>query len=228
MKFNKFILPVVVAGLTANLHAQGDIEAVNYTGGSFSPYPIGFINNDTIGWAFIPSQGITIDSLGYLYSGPSSAQVVSVGLWSTDGTLLRSIAVGGNSVSINGNYYESINPISISAGNTYIVAVGTSGQTISFATPPKSLLQQPINYAGWAYLAGSGFTFPTPMLQPDGNDPLTLFGATFLFQTVPEPSEFALGALGALLLSFRPWRIFLFADEMQRDAARVRMGAVFP
>jgi hypothetical protein len=201
---NKFFILVAVAGLTANLHAQGDVEAVDYTGARYTEYIVGYINDDTMGWAFSSSQNITIDSLGWLYAGiaPPSTQVVSVGLWSTDGTLLRSTVIDNNSVSINGNFYESINPIFIPAGSTFIVAVGTSGQPISFAIPPASLIEQPLNYAGWAYLYGNGFTFPT--IQPDAGDTDGLVpGATFLFQPVPEPSALGLSALGGLLLAWR-------------------------
>lgn len=143
MMAHKFALLVAAIGLTtgaANLHAQGDIEAVNYTGGSYSEYLQGYINNDTMGWAFSSSQDITINSLGWLYAGvvPPSAQVVSVGLWSMDGTLLRSTVIDNNSVSINGNFYESINPIFISAGSTFIVAVGSGGPFPSLYHPPAS------------------------------------------------------------------------------------------
>jgi hypothetical protein len=180
---SKFFILVAAVGLTANLHAQGDIEAVDYTGALYTAYLQGFITDDTMGWAFSSSQNITIDSLGLLYAG-FSIQGGSVGLWSTDGTLLRSTVIDSNSVSINGNFYESINPIFIPAGNTFIVAVGTSGRPISFAIPPASLIEQPINYAGWAYLYGNGFTFPT--VQPDAGDPDGLVpGATFLFQPAP-------------------------------------------
>ena len=209
MQLNKFFIFVTVVGLTTNLHAQGDIEAVNYTGGNYSPYVGGIINNATMGWAFSSSQDITIDSLGWLFWGiaPPSTQVVSIGLWSADGTLLRSTVIDNNSVSINGNFYEAVSPLLVTAGNIYVVAVGTSGQpAISFGIPPTSLLQQPLNFVGNAYLFGSGFTFPT--IQPTG-DSDAVSGATFLFQTVPEPGELAFTALGLLLFGFRRWRNFL-------------------
>jgi hypothetical protein len=211
MKFFTAILAITLLLLvkTASVQAQGDIQAINgvFIGG-MSPYIVGYVVDSTIGWAFSSSQDITIDSLGWLFAGTNapSIAVVSIGLWSTDGTLLRSTMIGSSSVSINGSLYESISPLLVSAGSILVVAAGEStGQTFNVVAPPASLIEQPINYVGWAYTSGNGFTFP--IVQPYVDDPgEPAPGATFLFQTVPEPSEFALGALGALLLGFRRWR----------------------
>jgi hypothetical protein len=133
---NKFILLITAIGLTfgtSRLHAQGDIEAVNlgvYTGGVFSPYVMGPLDDGTLGWTFSPSQNIVIDSLGWMFGGTNSPSipVVSVGLWSVDGTLLRSTVIDNNSVSINGNLYESIDPLFVSAGSTLVIgAASVSG-----------------------------------------------------------------------------------------------------
>jgi hypothetical protein len=193
---NKFFVFATVAGLAASLHAQGNIEAVNYPGGVYSPYVAGGFNNGTMGWAFSSSQNITVNDLGWLLGDfpPSSTEGISIGLWSADGTLLRSTIFDNNSVTTNGNLYEAIIPLLIPAGSTFIIGIGTTGN-VSFGSPPPSFLQQTISFVGNAYLFGSGFTFPT--VQPSGDSNM-VFGATFLFQPVPEPSVLAVGALGAL------------------------------
>jgi hypothetical protein len=205
---NKFILLITAIGLTfgtSRLHAQGDIEAVNlgvYTGGVFSPYVMGPLDDGTLGWTFSPSQNIVIDSLGWMFGGTNSPSipVVSVGLWSVDGTLLRSTVIDNNSVSINGNLYESIDPLFVSAGSTLVIGAGSSGD-FNIIIPPASLLQQSINFVGVNDLTGNGFTFPTA----SGTDEL-LPAATFLFQTVPEPSVLGLSALSGLFLAWRRWK----------------------
>lgn len=211
----KFILLVILIGLTtgtANLRAQGDIEAVNsagWTGGVFSSGGIvSYVNNGTVGWAFSSSQDIVISSLGWLLAitNPPPTPSVSIGLWSDDGTLLRSVVIDSESVSINRSLYESVAPLFVPAGSTLVVGAGISGQTFNYVALSGSPTQQPINFAGTAVLSDNGFAFPT--VQPTAGDTDRFIpAATFLFQTVPEPSVLGLSALGGLLLAWRRWKV---------------------
>ena len=204
------ILLLAVVLFSWSIWAQGNLEAVNgvYSGGVISQYVVGYINGGTMGWVFSPTQDIAINNLGWLLAGvnPPAIPVVSIGLWSIDGTLLRSVLIGSSSVALNGSLYESVAPLLVTAGSTLVIAAGgSSGQSFSIVAPPSNLLQQPINFAGTASLFGSGFTFPTVYPAAANSDGLVP-AATFLFQTVPEPSAFTLAALGGLLLAFRCWK----------------------
>jgi len=205
-KFAVTVAAVVLIFKTPNLYGQGAIEAVNtpVVTGVFSTGAIfGYVNNGTIGWAFSPSQNIVISSLGWLAIASNPPPVgVSIGLWSTDGTLLRSSGIDGNAVLVNGNLYESVSPLSVSAGSTLVVAVGSSGENIMFVAFPGSPTQDPVNFAGTADLNGNGFEFPTVQSTIDDTDRV-IPAASFLFQLVPEPNELVPAVTGAVLLSLR-------------------------
>jgi len=195
-------------GEIENLRAQGYLEAV-ITPNS-SPVVVSnvvlsvniYSMNSTVGWAFSSSQNLVITSLGGLLASsiPQSSGPVSIGLWSVEGTLLSSAVIGNNSVTINGSLYQSVSPISITAGNTYIIAAGSSGW-YDFAGLPDSQAQSPLNYLGVAAETGSGFSLP--MIYPASSDANEIYGATFLFQPVPEPAPFELAAVGGLWFAWR-------------------------
>jgi hypothetical protein len=158
--------------------------------------------NSTVGWVFSSSQNLTISSLGGLLASsiPQSSGSVSIGLWSADGTLLSSAVLGKNSVTVNGSLYQSVSPISITAGNTYIIAAGSSGW-YDFAGLADSQAQSPLNYLGVAAETGNGFSLPT--IYPASSVANEIYGATFLFQTVPEPAPLGLAAVGGLWFAWR-------------------------
>jgi len=200
---------ISLSGGMSKLCAQGNIEAVNTIDAPpvivsnvvFSPYIYG--NNATVGWVFSSSQNLVINSLGALLAASilQSSDSISVGLWSADGTLLRSAVIGlNNSVAINGNLYQSISPLSITAGNTYVIAAGSIG-SFGFADLPDSQAQLPLNYLGVAAETGNGFSLPT--IYPTSNVANQIYGATFLFQSVPEPAPLGLTAIGGLWFAWR-------------------------
>lgn len=183
--------------------AQGTIEAVNAppVTGVDGPSVIGYVNDGTVGWAFTSSQDIVISSLGLLeVATGESLTGVSAGLWSADGTLLRSTGFDANALSINTHLYEPISPLFVTAGETLVVGAGTSGNNFTVALFPGSPTQAPINFSGSAYdLNGDGFAFPT--VQSTAGDPNRFIAeASFLFQVVPEPNAISLAFLGAALL----------------------------
>jgi len=192
--------------LCRSAQAQGTMEAVNtgvIGGGVYgSGGIVGYLDNETVGWTFSPSGNILVSSLGWLGSvNPSSG--ATVGLWSEDGTLLSSATIDSNEQIINGSAYEAISPIILLENETYVVAASIPGQVFTFLGFPNAPTTNSINYVNTAVSPeSSGFIFPTTTSTDEEFIP----AATFLFQPVPEPSEFALGALGALLLGFRRWR----------------------
>jgi hypothetical protein len=209
--FGKIALLAIAVSLsvgTEELRAQGTLEAVNTIGAP--PLIVSNIllsteiygNNSTVGWVFSSSQNLTVSSLGGLLASslPQSSGTITIGLWSADGTLLSSTVLGKNSVTVNGSLYQPISPISIIAGNTYIIAAGSSG-TFGFADLPDSQAQSPLTYLGVAAVTGNGFSLPT--IYPTSSIANQIYGATFLFQTVPEPGPLALAAVGALWVALR-------------------------
>jgi hypothetical protein len=205
MTIPQFAVTVAAVGLifkTANLFGQEGIDAVNPSQ-NIGGIAFGYINDGTVGWAFSPSQDIVISSFELFFVGtedPPPASL-SIGLWSTDGTLLRSTGIDANGVFVNGNFYESISPLSVAAGNTLIIGAGSSNLFYTYLIL-GSPTQNPINFAGSAYLSGNGFAFPT-VQSTIGDTERIIPSVSFLFQVVPEPNELILAATGALLLALR-------------------------
>ena len=204
MKIRVEILLVLLV-LCRNTQAQGYIEAVNVGsihGGVYSQGIWGYVTDATVGWTFSPSENILVSSLGWL-GGTNASLGVRVGLWAEDGTLLRSATIDNNDQIFNGSAYEAISPIFLPANETFVVAASIPGQTFGFLGFLNSPTTNSITYINAASSPeNGGFIFPTTTSNDEGFLPAT----TFLFQSVPEPSEFALGSLGALVLGFRSWR----------------------
>lgn len=179
--------------------AQSYIEAVNEQSmnGIYYQGVIGYQNNSTIGWTFSPSENILVSSLGWFGDqNPSSG--ITIGLWNETGTLLSSAMINDNSEMIDGNKFEAINPIQLSANQTYVIGAGISGQMtyLGFFGSPTT---NAISYITANLSQGSGFTFPTTLTDSDGYIP----AVTFIFQIVPEPNVLALSALGGMFVVWR-------------------------
>lgn len=213
-EFGKIAFLATVLGflfLTAvHVEAQGNVAAVNATINdnvvvSNVLYSIVVGGSDaTAGWAFTSSQNLLVTSLGgLLLADIGISSPIEVGLWSSDGTLLSSVTITSSSQSNNGSLYQAITPVSLIAGDTYIVATGTPGN-FNFAEVPSDTTQSPISFNGPAAVGGKGFSFPTE-ITPSTPDDFVIYGANFLFQSVPEPSVLGLLAMGGAGLVWR-WR----------------------
>jgi hypothetical protein len=199
------ILPLaIVCSVVNGVYAQGVSEAVGPGAmGSYVLQIVGYISNGTIGWDFTSSQDIEINSLGLLAQGSGPVPGATVGLWAADGTLLRSTGIDDNPLVINGNVYEAVDPLYVSAGTTLVIGAGSTG-TINIVTDfNDDNVQSPIKFSATAYLPGGGLAFP-PVY--DSTDKFVA-AATFLFEVVPEPNGFVLTTLGAgLIYLFGPTR----------------------
>ncbi len=190
-----FAILTLAAIVTAR--AQGTFEAVI----SYSNSVAGFIDG-TAGWTFQPLTTIDVTSLGCFDYVITSQGTISVGLWSSDGTLLASNSVTPTSTLVNLTRYESITPIALDPGHTYHLgaysAFGSIGlQAVSPATDPPGVVQlsPEIQLGGYANAVG-GFVFPAAV--PGGAGALYL-GPNFQFAgRVPEPSSSLLLGFGAL------------------------------
>lgn len=146
------------------------------------------INDTNTGFGFLPIQG---RYSAYLFGGPSDIFSPSNPTYST---ISQTGLVPNGTASLL---------MDVNAGNGFIVSLG--GQTISM-TPIQTFSTYTLYGGDVSSFAGQleqlSITAP-PTGVPNG---VLVDNIQFSSTTVPEPSEFVLGALGALLFSFRRWR----------------------
>lgn len=193
-------LAVLFAGLTAR--AQSADEAM--PGYDISPTP-GYTPVYTdisgpMGWTFQTETSISVTALG-AFSVDVQGRSLEVGLWDSSGTLLASDTVTSSGMSVNNSIYESIAPVTLTAGNTYYIAVFSPGfQTVALSPnilpPDGSAEMSPDIQLGTVAWENNGtFEFPDLTSAPVDS---ALIGANFEFQPVPEPSVICLAGLGSL------------------------------
>jgi PKD repeat protein len=138
----------------------------------------------THGLKFTVNQDITVDQLG-VYREYYPYQYYNIRLWTESGTLLRQVT---NLTTPNYSWsWFSISPISLSAGNTYIVSVGIRGYYQSGADNPGMTPDGVIDPQGWVYYSNSPYAFPS---NYNGNSPLPLVDINYSYSyLVPDPLE---------------------------------------
>ncbi len=187
--------------LAWNANAQGTIEGI--TSGSdpsSSPYSTNSVfvqAGGTWGWTFTPQANISVNSLGVferVLRGKPNSFVVSVGLWTSNGTLITSTDVSPVSITAGQSRYEAIQPVNLSAGQIYHLGASPNGTfTAEVVNAPGT--SQFIVLGGVAQNV-SGFSFP-PLFP--GTDGSAILFPNFLY-SVPEPSQGTFGCIGILML----------------------------
>jgi len=202
---------LILAFAISAAHSQGTFEAISgFTQGSISG-PVGSVG----GWTFTPLQGIQITALGCFDSSPNYTLVsdqgpITIGLWTDSGTLLVSSVIYNTNNLVNQTRYASITPFTLSAGQTYRLGAYAPSGIISLnviGPPPNfdgSVTLASLIQLGAGASASSGFNFPNT-LAPSGT---MYLGANFMFNNLPEPSAFALVAVGVLLAACRRHRSY--------------------
>jgi len=168
--------------------------------------------------AFAVNSNVTASGLGY-YADPVTGNVDGnpVALYEcadaaclTTGTLLASVTVS-NIYPINGHFrYVTIDPITLVAGRSYLVA-GVSNQdnytwaTTGFATDPAiTILTTSGQAARWQSMSTPDFITGSGFLDRGSDDgywgPNVFFGDSGGFTGVPEPASWAMmiGGLGMI------------------------------
>ena len=168
-----------------------------------------------VGWSFMANADITVTSLGYYSSYWESHPV---GVWHNGGALLGSGTVLTSDPSIDGFRYTSVAPISLLAGQTYVIAgFQTSAEDFlslnagysSFSAAPE------ISYIGHRFPSTPDFERPdvTTIFFDDG-----LFGPNFVFEAVPEPGTATLVGLALVGVCLRRRRsAHLFGNALARE-----------
>ena len=193
----KTLLPFMIIALARAALAQGTSEE------AISSYttPVSGSYDGTAGWTFKPAGGVIITHLGAFTNVIVEQGPVSVGVWGSDGTLLRSNSVSAAGQLVNRSFYSPIEPLWLVPLETYHVGIfSPSGRLfLSFYDPlvGGSLTSSTrIQLGGYAE-GPNGFVFPAAV--PGGEGAIWI-GANFL--AVPEPGALSLLTLGFALGSF--------------------------
>ena len=193
---------VILAGAMAcGTSAQAATVGVDFTGGTvFDVSPL--FNN--VGWSFQVMSPVAVDGLGIFDEGEAGLNSVhQVGLWNSNGTLLRQAtvsnasAVQASSSALGRWLFEDINLITLEAGNYSIGAFYGYGATdpnldyvIGFAT---GLTTAP-NTLYISSLASEGGALAEP--EEYGELIPSIFGPNFRVAAgpveLPEPASLAL------------------------------------
>lgn len=147
------------------------------------------------GFRFQPTAAIQVTSLGY-YDRNQDGLTLNhqVGIYDfLTQTLLASTTVGAGST-LDGLFrYNAITPLTLNAGQSYMVVgfhPGSTTQDLAASNPTGFTTAAPLTYQGYFLNYNSSLSFPTT------NGSGTFFGPNFQFQpadaAVPEPSTFAL------------------------------------
>jgi len=159
-----------------------------------------------LGWNFTVNQDVELVQLGiYDRLGDGLADAHGIGLWSSGGSLLRSVTIfDGTGDPLNGELaasnfrYRDVAPLLLTAGSTYhLGATYASGRdAYDFVTAGAISTISQITAIGGVQQSG-GFAFPG---RPIANG-IMIFGPNFRIAgettaPVPEPASWALMILG--------------------------------
>jgi hypothetical protein len=212
-------LPLIAASLGV-IHAQADtIAAVQSATGAVATERtlIGSNQSTTNGWSFIVgSQDLELDALGLYDPGADGlADSHNVGIWTSGGTLLAEVTIPSGIASAAGYLYESVSPLTLAAGEKYVLGAYYGPQTGNcFATScgDSMLLLGTETFAPGITFDQARQTCCTlgagSLAFPNVNAGVTqgIFGPNFLVtepDTTPEPSSFVLAALAIGVAVFR-------------------------
>jgi hypothetical protein len=159
----------------------------------------------TLGFEFSATQAITVTQLG-VFDNNQVGLVDShlVGLFAMDGTLIASatVASGTTEPLVNQFRYQSIAPVTLTAGTYFLGALYLTGDdgllfpgdSTGFATAPA------ITFIESTYAGGSTLSPPTSPF----NDEPGYFGPNLIFTTaVPEPSSLLMLGVGIACVGLR-------------------------
>ena len=191
--------PSLAVGIYAAVLFTGMLSVVQADTIAFSPTGLTIIPGEPTGndgEFFTPLQPISVTALGYFDCGFSVSH--DVGLYDVStSTPLASATITGSSTLSSNFRYESITPVSLTAGDEYVVsgfyAPGPGNDTGYYATDAVGAAPD-ITFDGYAYDYNASLDIPTISYATP------IFGPNFEYVPVPEPTTMTIIIAGALLL----------------------------
>ena len=180
-----------VAALCAFAGAVGAVPVVT----SFTPTAVFFGQAHSLGYQFVTTAPLLVDSLGYYDSGHDGLVADhSVGIFMADGTLLGSAVVGPSATTLIGDfrYVNLASPINLASGTTYYIAGTVGGASDGWVYQASNIVTSGINYTG------SYFTYGATLLAFPVSPAATREYVTVNFNAIPvaEPQVYALMLAG--------------------------------
>jgi hypothetical protein len=201
------VLAIVLAGLTVGVRTVSATPILALSNVTDS----GFVVNETHGYSFTALDDLIATDLGIFdldlgtnVVGDGLTESHTVGLWKADGTLLSSVLVpaGTAGTLVGGFRYESITPVLLEAGATFVVGAHYLSASIGDAyafTGAATFTWDSLISVGSGLSFEGGFGFPTKALGEFHGGPNLIVSAAPDATPVPEPGTLAL--LGAGLVS---------------------------
>jgi hypothetical protein len=192
-------LLLVAAGVLAPFRLSADSLAINPSGPLQSYNGSGEID----GFAFSAVSAVDVTALG-IFAGPSlslpGSGSFAVGLWTDSGTLVASTFVTSADPSQDSFFFHSIAPVSLIAGQNYIVGAQMGGGVLTYFGGGYTMAD------GLAFLGNRWITSPSLVMPATNDGPLNdpgYLGGNLLISTAtatPEPSSTGLMVLGVLVI----------------------------
>ena len=200
LKPSKFLFATLFFALPLASFAKADTAGVSFAAPG-SPMNNG--NGYSLGYSFTANTNLNVTALGYFDDG-GLRETHAVGLYDSNGQLLASTTVDGKGTQQGYFSFDSISPVTLTAGKTYEV-MGNSGlidgysfDTLGFTVDPR------ITFLNDEYAQGNTLQFGNGsenILAADGG---AFFGGNFLSTSAtvtPEPSSMLLLTTGATALA---------------------------
>jgi hypothetical protein len=170
----------------------------------------------TYGWKFtVGGSDLSVTKLGLLDLGSSGfTDAHKVGIWDSANNLVASadFAAGQTGTFSDGFRYLDINPVSLTAGQSYSIGSwsagnGTPDNVVQSAAAATYASGMTYNGASYAPPGSPGSGFAAPYQNFGGSQ--GVFGPNFEFTPVPEPKDYAvIGGLSLLAFAaIRRWRL---------------------
>jgi Domain of unknown function (DUF4082) len=136
-----------------------------------------------LGMVFTANSTFLVDALGFYNMDGVDDAIVAI--YDSSGDLLTSAAVTLLDPLVDGYFYKSISPITLTSGSQYTLGEFSSNGIWSFGAEPMTTAEITYNYHDYTY--GSGLAFPTISADAAGS---AYYGPNFWIAsatTVPEP-----------------------------------------